>query len=168
MRHCAIVGPTGSGKTDISLMLAQCIEGEIICMDSMQVYIGMDIGTAKVADAGDIAHHMVDVAEPWEDFSVSAYREGALAALKDIESRGKTAIFCGGTGLYLKSVLYGLHLGEAPGDRELRAALEAEYDEKGGAHMLEKLRRVDPETALHPNDKRRVIRALATLFIESA
>lgn len=164
MKKLAIVGPTATGKTQLSIALAKALDGEILGMDSMQVYRHMDIGTAKATreERQAAPHHLLDIVEPWESFSVADYRGHALACLADVEGRGKTPIFCGGTGLYLHSLLYGLHLGEAPGDSALRQRLEEEYDALGAPALHARLAAVDRESAakIHSNDKRRVVRAL--------
>ena len=160
-----IAGPTAVGKTRLAIALARRLGGEIVSADSMQVYRGMDIGTAKAtaAERAQAPHHMLDVAWPWEDYSVARYVQEAAACCEDILARGKLPILAGGTGLYIDSLLAGRDF--APrGDREeaLRQALSAEYDALGGEAMLEKLRQADPERAdkLHPADKRRIVRAL--------
>ena len=142
-----IVGPTASGKTRMAVELAQRHNGEVISADSMQIYRTMDIGTAKPTkeEMGGIPHHMIDVADPEEDFSVARYVEMA-----------------GGTGLYIDSLLSGRTFASFSPDSALRGELERELEEKGGQAMLEALAQVDPEAAqrLHPNDHKRIIRAL--------
>lgn len=160
-----IAGPTASGKTRLGIELAREFNGEIVSADSMQVYRRMDIGTAK-ASAGEqnlAPHHMLDVAEPWEDYSVSRYVQEAAACCEDILTRGKLPIIVGGTGLYIDSLLSGRDFAARDdGDEGLRARLGAEYDKSGGEAMLNKLRVFDPERAerLHPSDKRRIVRAI--------
>ena len=160
----AIVGPTASGKTRLAVELAQIWNGEVVSADSMQVYRGMDIGTAKPTqqERGGIPHHMIDVADPWEDFSVSRYVEMAAACVEDILARGKLPIVAGGTGLYLDSLLSGRTFAPFSPENSLRRELEEELAEKGGAAMLAQLAQVDPESAqrLHPNDHKRIVRAL--------
>lgn len=160
----AIVGPTASGKTDLSIVLAQRFNGEVVSADSMQIYRGMDIGTAKPtpAERQGIAHHMLDVACPGEDWSVSRYEQEASRCIEDILARGKLPILCGGTGLYIDAVIRGTGFQAGQQSGEERKKLERQWDELGAAEMHRKLRAVDPESAerLHPNDKRRVIRAL--------
>ncbi len=161
----AIVGPTGSGKTSTAIQLCQRMEAEIVSMDSMQVYRRMDIGTAKPSQAEQLSakHHLIDVVDPDELFTVSMYRELASRAIDDILSRGKMPILVGGTGLYLQAISYTLSLGDNGADSELRKELNRIAEEPGGPALLHKrLQTVDPVSAekLHPNDTRRVIRAL--------
>lgn len=161
----ALVGPTGSGKTKTAIRICQALNAEIVSMDSMQVYRGMDIGTAKPTkeDLAAAPHHMIDVVEPDQMFTVSMYREMACRAIDDILARGKTPLLVGGTGLYLQALSYEMSLGENGADNALREALQQIAGEKDGPQRLhERLRQVDPASAdkLHPNDVRRVIRAL--------
>ncbi len=163
-RVVVIAGPTASGKTALSVALARELGGEIVSADSMQVYRGMDIGTAKAtsAERGGIAHHMLDVAEPDESYSAARYVDEAAACCEDILARGKLPIITGGTGLYIDSLLSGRSFAETEESREVRRALSREYDVRGGEAMLEKLRLVDPAraAALAAADKRRIVRAL--------
>ena len=159
----AIVGPTASGKTALSIELARRLDGEIVSCDSMQVYRGMNVGTAKPTEDEKcgIAHHLIDVADATEPFSVAEYVTLAQAAIADIHARGKLPIICGGTGLYLDALLRG-GLEETESDPALRSAL-FEYAEANGARALhERLRAVDPESAdaIHENNVKRVVRAL--------
>lgn len=161
----AVAGPTASGKSDLGLKLAQRLGGEIICMDSMQIYRRMDIGTAKptAQERALVPHHMLDVADPTEAYAVADYAVAAEQVIAQILSRGRVPILVGGTGLYLKALMDGLSLGGTGGDERLRAELNALADEPGGKERLHaRLAAVDPETAarLHPNDRRRVIRAI--------
>ena len=159
-----IVGPTASGKTRMAVELAQRHNGEVISADSMQIYRTMDIGTAKPTqeEMGGIPHHMIDVADPKEDFSVARYVEMAARCVDDVLERGKLPIVAGGTGLYIDSLLSGRTFAPFSPDSALRGELERELAEKGGQAMLEELAQVDPEAAqrLHPNDHKRIIRAL--------
>lgn len=159
-----ICGPTASGKTALSIALAQTFGGEIVSADSMQIYREMDIGTAKptAAERESVPHHMLDVAEPGERYSVSRYVEEADACVRDILSRGKLPILCGGTGLYIDGLIRGTEFQPEGVDTGLRDALEREWDALGGQAMLDKLAEVDPESAgrLHLNDRRRILRAL--------
>ena len=159
-----IVGPTASGKTRMAVELAQRHNGEVISADSMQIYRTMDIGTAKPTkeEMGGIPHHMIDVADPEEDFSVARYVEMAARCVDDVLARGKLPIVAGGTGLYIDSLLSGRTFAPFSPDSALRGELEQEMADKGGAAMLEELAKVDPEAAqrLHPNDHKRIIRAL--------
>ena len=159
-----IVGPTASGKTRLAVELAKEHNGEVVSADSMQIYRGMDIGTAKptAEEMGGIPHHMIDVADPWEDFSVARYVAMAAACVDGILSRGKLPILAGGTGLYVDSLLSGRTFAAFAPDSPLRGELEAELEARGGEAMLEELAKVDPESAqrLHPNDHKRIVRAL--------
>ena len=159
-----VAGPTASGKTALGIALAKDFNGEIVSADSMQIYRGMDIGTAKasLAEREGIPHHMLDVAEPWEDYSVARYVEQAEACCRDILRRGKLPILVGGTGLYIDSLVSGWDFAAVDGDQGLREALSAEYDALGGETMHRRLQEIDPERAaiLHPGDKRRIVRAL--------
>ena len=160
----AIVGPTAGGKTALSVALAKRAGGEVISCDSMQIYRGMDIGTAKPTEEEmrGVPHHLLDIAAPEEAFSVCDYVSAATAAADDILSRGKLPIFCGGTGLYLDAFLRGGVADSPAGDPALRAALTESASADGGAALFEELRRCDPESAaaIHPNNLRRVIRAV--------
>ena len=159
-----ITGPTATGKTALSVELAKKLGGEVVSADSMQIYRGMDIGTAKVtkAEMQGVPHHMIDIAEPSEDYSVSCYVREADAAVRDILSRGKLPIVAGGTNLYIDSLIAGLDFADKAEDAGLRERLNAQYDDTGGEAMLEYLRGFDPERAakLHAADKRRIVRAI--------
>ena len=166
-----IVGPTAIGKTGISFELAKLVECEIISCDSMQVYRGMNVGTSKPAKIliSSIPHHLVDIIEPSEEFSVAQFRALAVHAIEDIISRRKTPLLVGGSGLYVKVLIDGIF--EAPvTDRELRQRLEQEAEEFSVVHLYERLKQVDPESAarIHPNDLRRIIRALEVFEKASA
>lgn len=158
-----LAGPTASGKTAISLRLAQRINGEIIALDSMTLYRGMDIGTAKptIEQRSQIPHHLIDILDPHQDFSLSDYVSAAESVCREIVGRGACPLFVGGTGLYLRGVLRGVFEGPAA-DQTLRNRLEELSEQNGPTHLHERLRHVDPATAsrLHPNDQRRIIRAL--------
>ncbi len=160
-----ITGPTATGKTRLGIELARALGGEIVSGDSMQIYRGMDIGTAKPTpdELSAAPHHMVDVAEPDEEWSVSRYVEAADAAVRDILARGKLPIVVGGTGLYIDSLVRGTEFSErSEADGLCRAELEGRYDEIGGEAMLTELGQIDPERAakLHPADKKRIVRAM--------
>ncbi len=160
-----VCGPTATGKTALSIALAQRLGGEIVSADSMQIYRRMDIGTAKAtpAERAAVPHHMIDVCEPGEDYSVSRYVQEAAAVCDGLLAAGKTPILTGGTGLYIDSLLSGREFAATEeGDERLRDALNAEYERIGGERMLETLRGFDPERAakLHPADKRRIVRAI--------
>ena len=158
-----ITGPTATGKTALGVELALRLDGEVVSADSMQVYRGMDIGTAKPepGETRGVRHHMFDVADPSENFSAAKYTELASACVEDIRARGKKPIVVGGTGLYIDGLLRGTDYAAAPGDASLRRSLEEEYDRTGGEAFREALRAVDPERAelLHPKDKKRLVRA---------
>ena len=158
-----IAGPTASGKTALAVELAKEFGGEVVSCDSMQVYKRMDIGTAKPTpeERQGIPHHMIDVAEPWEDYSVSRYCQAATPIVEDIVGRGKTAIIAGGTGLYMDSLIRGNDFAPFP-STGVRERLEAEADRAGMETLLCRLREIDPEAAerLHLSDRKRIIRAL--------
>ena len=158
-----IAGPTASGKTALAATLAKELNGEVVSCDSMQVYKRMDIGTAKptLEEMQGIPHHMIDVAEPWEDFSVSRYCDMAAPIVDDILSRGKTAVIAGGTGLYMDSLIRGNAFAPFPATG-VRERLEAQADTVGMEAMLSQLRSVDPDAAgrLHLSDRKRILRAL--------
>ena len=162
-----IAGPTASGKTSLAIALAKLYDGEVISCDSMQIYKGMDIGTAKPTkeEMDGIVHHMLDVAAPTEDFSVSRYCEMAHPIVKDIISRGKTAIIAGGTGLYMDALIKGNDFASCP-STGMREKLEARADEEGMDAMLSLLASVDPQAAakLHPADRKRILRALEVYY----
>lgn len=159
----AVCGPTASGKTALGVALAKALNGEIVSCDSMQIYRGMDIGTAKptVEEMEGIPHHMIDAADPAEAFSVGRYVEMADPILQDILSRGKTCVICGGTGLYVDSLIAGRSFAPFP-ETGRRQALEQLAEEQGIEAVMAILRQVDPERAnkLHLSDRRRIIRAV--------
>jgi len=164
-RLIVIGGPTASGKTAASVRLCQRISGEVVSADSMQIYRGMDIGTAKPAsdEMGGIAHHLLSIADPDEKYSAAAYRELANQAIKDIYERGNQPVVCGGTGLYIDALTKPMSFAEHVGNDELRAELTALSESMiGKIRLHEMLKEIDPETAarLHVNDVRRVIRAI--------
>ena len=156
-----LAGPTASGKTALAVELAKELDGEVVSCDSMQVYRRMDIGTAKPSceEMQGIPHHMIDVAEPDEDFSVSRYCAMAAPIVDDIVARGKTAIIAGGTGLYMDSLIRGNDFAPFP-STGVRERLEAEADEVGLPAMLTRLREIDPDTADRVSDRKRILRAL--------
>lgn len=159
-----IVGPTAVGKTKISIELAKKYNGEIISGDSMQVYRGMDIGTAKISkeEMDGVRHHLIDIKDPNETFNVAQFQELVTACIEDIVSRGRLPIIVGGTGLYIEAVLQQYSFSEAVGDEEFRTQLEQTAQEKGVEEVHRMLASVDKESAnnIHPNNLRRVIRAL--------
>ena len=162
-RIVCIAGPTASGKTALAVELAKELDGEVVSCDSMQVYKYMDIGTAKptAEEMQGIPHHMLSVAEPAEDFSVSRYCAMATPIVEDILSRGKTPIIAGGTGLYMDALIRGNDFAPFP-STGVRERLEAQADREGMEAMLDWLRSVDPDCAarLHLSDRKRIIRAL--------
>lgn len=159
-----IVGPTAVGKTDLSIALAQRLDGEIISADSMQIYKGLDIGTAKptASERQGIPHHMLDIVEPSLEFSVAEYQAMVEEILADLASRDKVPILTGGTGLYIRAVLEGFLLGTEGKNDTLRAHFHHVAETQGNEALHLRLQAVDAKTAarLHPNDLRRVIRAL--------
>ncbi len=160
----AVVGPTASGKSSLALALAREWNGEIVSCDSMQVYRRMDIGTAKptAAEQAEVRHHMIDVVEPDEDFSCADYVTYAAAAVEDCAARGKLPILCGGTGLYLDALLRKNDFAPETTDEAVRQELSDFAEAHGAIALHDELRRVDPESAeaIHPNNVKRVIRAL--------
>lgn len=161
----AITGPTASGKTALSLGLAERLGAEIISCDSMQIYQGMNIGTAKAtpAERARVPHHLIDFLSPLENYSAESYRAEAIEAARDITSRGKIPIFVGGTGLYIDSVKRGVTLESPESDPEYREKILSSIKTEEDVHALwERLRAVDPESAekTHENNVKRVIRAL--------
>lgn len=160
----AFIGATASGKTSLALKVARRIPCEIVCLDSMQIYRRMDIGTAKptAAERSVAPHHMVDIIDPDETFSVAEYVERAHRVIAGIAARGKLPVLVGGTGLYLQGLSYPMDYGGLPSDRQVRDMLNAELLRLGADAMHDKLRAIDPDAAsrLHPNDTRRVVRAI--------
>ncbi len=159
-----ISGPTASGKTKLAVALAKARGGEVVSADSMQIYRRMDIGTAKPTqeEMEGVPHHMLDVAEPEENFSVARYVDMAARCVDDILARGGLPIVAGGTGLYIDSLLSGRTFARFDPDSALRAQLEERVRREGGQALLDELAKADPDTAarLHPNDKKRIVRAL--------
>ena len=160
----AVVGPTATGKTALGVALAEQFGGEIISADSMQIYKGLDVGTAKVTpeETHGIPHHAVDLLEPDQTFSVADFTALAGTLETDLSARGKLPILVGGTGLYVQSFLYGVRFTAEKAPDGLREQLAAELAEKGPAALYEELKQVDPEAAaaIHPNNQVRVLRAL--------
>ena len=156
-----LAGPTASGKTALAVALAQALNGEVVSCDSMQVYKFMDIGTAKptLDEMGGVPHHMIDVADPREDYSVSRYCKDAAPIVEDIVSRGKTAIIAGGTGLYMDSLIRGNDFAPFP-STGVRERLERQADAEGLEAMRSWLRSIDPEAEARIQDRKRLLRAL--------
>lgn len=159
-----IIGPTAVGKTSLSIQIAEKFNGEVISGDSMQIYKDLDIATAKVTaeEMGGIPHHLIDVREMDEDYSVSDFQEEASVKIKEISERGHLPIIVGGTGLYIESLLFPVSHAKVEPNEKLRKELEKYADEEGNEELWEKLNEVDPAAAdkTHPNNVRRVIRAL--------
>lgn len=159
-----LIGPTAVGKTKLSIELAKRFNGEIISGDSMQIYKGMDIGTAKIktTEMEGIPHHLIDIKNPDEPFSVAEFQELVRLKITEISQRGKLPMIVGGTGLYIQSVIYDYQFSEAPSDDRFRIMLEKRADEEGNEKLHQELMEIDPESAkkIHPNNVRRVIRAL--------
>lgn len=164
LKAIIITGPTASGKTSLSIKLAQKIDGEIISADSMQIYKSMDIGTAKPTEEEmqGIPHHLIDIIEPTQEFNVVLYSEMAKNCIKEIASRGKIPIITGGTGLYINTLLYNIDFTQTQEDAELREELTKQAEEKGNQYIHEILKSMDPKAAeqIHPNNLKRVIRAI--------
>ena len=164
----AVVGPTASGKTALGIEIARRLNGEVVSCDSMQIYKGMDIASAKPTtdEMKGIPHHMIGIAEMSESYSVARYVDEAKRVISDIHSRNKMPILVGGTGLYFSSLVDNLTFAEEEDTSELRAKLTAEAAEIGNEAMLKKLHEIDPEYAetLHPNNLKRIIRALEVYY----
>ncbi len=163
-RGVAIVGPTASGKTAFSLRVAEALDGEILSCDSMQIYRGMDVGTAKATpeERATVPHHLLDLVEPTASFSAADYAAAARSAVLDVLARGRLPVFCGGTGLYLEAARLGRHTDLPPISAALREELSREAAVRGTGAMYAELAAVDPAAAaaIHPNNLRRVLRAL--------
>lgn len=159
-----ISGPTAVGKSLISYYLAKRIGGEVVNCDSIQLYKYMDIGSAKpsIKEMDSVTHHLYSIVDPADSMTVARYREMALETIEDIISRGKTPIVCGGTGLYLNSILYDMSFAESEADEERRSELEALAVKNGNEYMHQYLEALDPEAAsrIHPNNLRKIIRAI--------
>lgn len=160
----AVVGATASGKTSLAVELARRLNGEVISADSMQIYKGLSVATAKPTpdEMQGIPHHLIDFVPLDEEFSVARFCELGHEAIADISCRNKLPIVCGGTGLYVDSLLNNIIFADIPSDEALRERLNAEFEERGGDALLERLRNIDPETAgrLSPADKKRIVRGL--------
>lgn len=159
-----IVGPTGIGKTSVSISLAKALDGEIVSADSMQIYKYMNIGTAKIQneEMKDIPHYLVDFVNPDVDFTVSNYKRNAKKIISEINSREKLPIVVGGTGLYINSLIYDLNFTKVISNEKLRIKLENMADEFGNKFLHNRLKEIDPKSAekIHKNDRKRVIRAI--------
>ena len=159
-----ICGPTASGKTALAVECARRMGGEVVSCDALLIYRGLNIGTAKptLEERGGILHHLIDIAEPTQTFSVSDFEKAALSAVEEIGARGKVPVLCGGTGFYLNSVLFKSSFGSAPASQAIREKYEKIEREEGREALHARLAAVDPESAkaLHYNDVKRVVRAL--------
>lgn len=162
-----IAGPTAVGKTSFAIRVSELFDGEIVSCDSMQLYRFMDIGSAKPTpdEQQRARHHLIDMIDPRDEFSVAQYQKLAKDAINDILSRGKLPVISGGTGLYLNSLLYDMDFSPLSGDRKYRQKLEEEAEAKGSAHLHEMLKIQDPDAAeqIHPNNTKKIIRALERL-----
>lgn len=167
IKTVVITGPTATGKTKMGVALAKTLNGEVISADSMQLYKYMDIGTAKptAEETEGVPHHMLSIASPNENYSVSRYVEDATACIEEVASRGKLPIIVGGTGLYIDSLISGRDFAPRGEDTSVREKYEKLYEQLGGEALLAMLAERDPQRAekLHPNDKKRVVRALEIL-----
>lgn len=159
-----IAGPTASGKTKLAIELAKKIDGEIISADSMQIYKNMNIGTAKVTkeEMENIKHYMIDIVNPNERYSVSQYKNEAEKCIEEVQKKGKTPIICGGTGLYINSLIYNINFTEEEIDEEYRNKLNKIADDNGIEYLYEIAQRIDPVAIekISKNDKKRIIRVL--------
>ncbi len=168
IKAVVIAGPTASGKTALAIELARIFDGEIISADSMQVYKYMDIGAGKPSkeQRAVVPHHLIDIVEPEEDYTAADFMRDADRAIKDIHDRGKRIFVAGGTGLYIRALLHGIIDGPA-GDSALREAFIGEAAERGAGYLHERLKSLDPEAAasIHPNNLRRVLRALEVTLL---
>lgn len=166
-RLLVIVGPTAVGKTEISIQLAKQFNGEIVSGDSMQIYRGLNIGTAKVTEdeMEDIPHHMIDIKDPHESFSVTQYQQEARTIITNINERGKLPILVGGTGLYVHAITHDYQFTNIGSDDAFRQEMEAFAERYGNDALHEKLQHLDPKSyaTIHPNNRRRVIRALEVI-----
>ncbi len=165
----AVVGPTASGKTSLAVEIAKRYNGEVISADSMQIYKGMDIATAKpsVEEMQGIRHHLIDFVSPYEKYSVARYIEDATKVIEAICSRGKLPVLCGGTGLYAESFLNNIRFEEEPDNAQMRMQLTARLEKEGAEKLLNELKEIDPEAAegLHPNNAGRIVRALEVYYL---
>lgn len=163
LKIVTIVGPTASGKTGLALAIARKIDGEIIGLDSRQIYKGLPIGTAQptAEEQATVSHHLIGFRSPNQDITAGEYAKLVFVATEDIQSRGKTPIICGGAGLYYRAITKGIFEGSVS-DRSIRDHLEQEYDRIGGEALLQQLKDVDPKYAeiVHPNNRKRLVRAL--------
>ena len=157
-----ITGPTASGKSDIAINISEKINGQVISADSQQVYRGMDIGTNKVLDPFVVEHHLLNIVDPDEEFTVDDFRKDSSEIISKLNSRHILPIVTGGTGFYIDSILFDMNYGKVSKNEELRDKLDSEAEEFGNEYLYEKLKEIDPESAskYHPNERNRIIRAL--------
>jgi tRNA dimethylallyltransferase len=164
-----IVGPTASGKTTVGIAIAKAVTGEVVSADSRQIYRGMDIGTAKptTAEQGAVPHHLIDIKDPNEDYTVADYKADAVRAIEGIIARGNVPLLVGGTGLYVRAVVENLDIPKQSADLELRRQIEAEIARDGLDAVFKKLVALDPEAAyvVDPKNPRRVVRALEVAIV---
>lgn len=165
----AVVGPTASGKTSLAVSIALAVGGEVVSADSMQIYKGMDIATAKptTEEQRGVTHHLIDFLDPSETYSVAQYVDDAKKCIADISGRGKVPIIAGGTGLYIDSLLGGIDFSFVPDNGDIRKKLNMRAEKEGSAALLRELSEIDPETAsaLHENNVGRIIRALEVYYL---
>lgn len=167
-----LAGPTASGKTSVSIDLAKRIGGEIVSADSMQVYRGMDVGTAKIKadEMQGVEHYLINVLDPTEDFNIVKFQDMVKYSIEEIKRNGHTPILVGGTGFYIQSVIYDIDFDTQDDNGDIRKALEEEYDKMGADFMYEKLKKIDSVSAenIHKNNKKRIIRAIEYFLINNA
>lgn len=167
-----LAGPTASGKTSVSIDLAKRIGGEIISADSMQVYRGMDVGTAKIKadEMQGVKHYLINVLDPTEDFNIVKFQDMVKCSIEEIRRNGHIPILVGGTGFYIQSVIYDIDFDTQDDNGDIRKALEEEYDKMGADFMYEKLKKIDSVSAenIHKNNKKRIIRAIEYFLINNA
>lgn len=167
-----LAGPTASGKTSVSIDLAKRIGGEIISADSMQVYRGMDVGTAKIKtdEMQGVKHYLINVLDPTEDFNIVKFQNMVKYSIEEIRQNGHIPILVGGTGFYIQSVIYDIDFDTQDDNGDIRKALEEEYDKMGADFMYEKLKKIDSVSAenIHKNNKKRIIRAIEYFLINNA
>ena len=167
-----LAGPTASGKTAVSVDLAKRIGGEIISADSMQIYRGMDIGTAKITadEMQGIKHYLINVSDPKEDFNIVKFQNMVKCSIEEIKKNGHIPILVGGTGFYIQSVIYDINFDKEDDNGSIRKVLEEEYDKMGADFMYEKLKKIDSISAenIHKNNKKRIIRAIEYFLINNA
>ena len=167
-----LAGPTASGKTSVSIDFAKRIGGEIISADSMQVYRGMDVGTAKIKadEMQGVKHYLINVLDPTEDFNIVKFQDMVKYSIEEIKRNGHIPILVGGTGFYIQSVIYDIDFDTQDDNGDIRKALEEEYDKMGADFMYEKLKKIDSVSAenIHKNNKKRIIRAIEYFLINNA